>query len=80
MRWLCWRRRSPVASGLEVYGSRCPDTYRRTSEPKLRASIGFWMNPSQPTAKLVSRSPSAVMATIGTPLSDGSLLRRSVTS
>ena len=27
--------------------------------------MGFWMNPSQPTAKLVSRSPSAVMATIG---------------
>ena len=29
------------------------------------------MNPSQPTAKLVSRSPSAVMATMGTPLERG---------
>ena len=36
------------------------------------------MNPSQPTAKLVSRSPSAVIATMGTPLSDASLRRRSV--
>jgi len=42
--------------------------------------MGFWMKPSQPTAKLVSRSPSAVMATIGTPRSDASLRRRSVTS
>ena len=24
MRWLCRRRRSPVASALDVYGSRCP--------------------------------------------------------
>ena len=80
MRWLCRRRRSPVASALDVYGSRWPERYRRTSAAKLRASMGFWMKPSQPTAKLVSRSPSAVMATMGTPLSDGSLRRRSVTS
>ena len=42
--------------------------------------MGFWRKPSHPTAKLVSRSPSAVMATMGTPESEGSLRRRSVTS
>ena len=80
MRPLCTRSRSPVVSAETIWRSRWPARYCPTCQANFRASMGFCMKPSQPTAKLVSRSPSAVMATIGTPRSASSVRSRRVTS
>ena len=76
--WLCAIRCLPVRSGFAR--SRRPRRYPRTVSTNDRASIGFCRKPSQPTARLVSRLPSAVMATMGTRRNEGTDLSRSVTS
>jgi hypothetical protein len=59
-------RRPLVVGGLGGV-SRWPPRKESTVRAKVRASMGLPRKPSQPTAREVARSPSAVMATMGTP-------------
>ncbi len=72
----CARRRVPCcAADLAVTAEEALDRRREAARVD-----GLPMKPSAPTARLVCRSPSAVIATMGTPLRPGVPRRRSVTS